>query len=237
MPRRDAVTRPARPATRTRKEPDPCWCSHVNATRSIMIGDEIELTVVDIRGDKVRLGNQGACRMCAVHRKEVYEAIKRENEQAASLREGESRSPETQSRAVSVRTPQAPGAPLPAAKLRLNANARIDPIGKVRELTSSRRRAKARLINLSDAGSRIARHDGSSGSRLSVHLAAQSRRIAMARINTNISSIVAQTQSCAIQLKDLRTSSLQRLSTGLRINRDRRRPGRVSSSPSDCAAR
>ncbi len=49
-----------------------------------MIGDDIELTVVDIRGDKVRLGIK-APRHIAVHRKEVYDAIKRENEEAARL--------------------------------------------------------------------------------------------------------------------------------------------------------
>ncbi|MCK4872231.1 MAG: carbon storage regulator CsrA [Phycisphaerales bacterium] len=51
---------------------------------TIMIGDEIEVTVVDIRGDKVRLGINAPTRI-AVHRKEIYEAIKRENEQAAHL--------------------------------------------------------------------------------------------------------------------------------------------------------
>ncbi len=51
---------------------------------TIMIGDEVEITVVDIRGDKVRLGITAPTRI-AVHRKEVYEAIKRENEQAAQL--------------------------------------------------------------------------------------------------------------------------------------------------------
>lgn len=51
---------------------------------TIMIGDDIEITVVDIRGDKVRLGITAPTKI-AVHRKEVYEAIKRENEQAASV--------------------------------------------------------------------------------------------------------------------------------------------------------
>lgn len=51
---------------------------------AIMIGDEVEITVVDIRGDKVRLGIT-APRHIQVHRKEVYEAIKRENEAAAKL--------------------------------------------------------------------------------------------------------------------------------------------------------
>lgn len=52
---------------------------------TIMIGDDIEITVVDIRGDKVRLGINAPTRI-AVHRKEVYEAIRRENEQAAKVR-------------------------------------------------------------------------------------------------------------------------------------------------------
>lgn len=51
---------------------------------TIMIGDEIEISVVDIRGDKVRLGISAPTRI-AVHRKEVYEAIRRENAQASRL--------------------------------------------------------------------------------------------------------------------------------------------------------
>jgi len=51
---------------------------------TIMIGDDVEITVVDIRGDKVRLGIS-APRTIQVHRKEVYDAIRRENEQAANL--------------------------------------------------------------------------------------------------------------------------------------------------------
>ena len=45
---------------------------------SIVIGDNIVITVVDIRGDKVRLGIQCPVEI-PVHRQEVYEAIKREN--------------------------------------------------------------------------------------------------------------------------------------------------------------
>lgn len=45
---------------------------------SIMIGDNIVITIVDIRGDKVRLGIQAPTDV-PVHREEVYEAIKREN--------------------------------------------------------------------------------------------------------------------------------------------------------------
>ncbi len=51
---------------------------------TIMIGDEIELTVVDIRGDKVRLGIKAPVQV-AVHRKEVYDAIRLENKQAAQI--------------------------------------------------------------------------------------------------------------------------------------------------------
>ena len=49
---------------------------------TIIIGDNVEVTVVDIRGDKVRLGIT-APKDISVHRKEVYEAIRRENRQAA----------------------------------------------------------------------------------------------------------------------------------------------------------
>lgn len=51
---------------------------------SIIIGDDVVVTIVDIRGDKVRLGIQ-APQDIPVHRQEVYEAIKRENEKSASL--------------------------------------------------------------------------------------------------------------------------------------------------------
>jgi len=51
---------------------------------TIMIGDDVEITVVDIRGDKVRLGINAPTRI-AVHRKEVYEAIRAENQRAAQL--------------------------------------------------------------------------------------------------------------------------------------------------------
>ncbi len=54
---------------------------------TIMIGDDIEITVVDIRGDKVRLGITAPTRI-AVHRKEVYDAISRENEQASRINGG-----------------------------------------------------------------------------------------------------------------------------------------------------
>lgn len=52
---------------------------------TIMIGDDIEVTVVDIRGDKVRLGIN-APKEISVHRKEVYDAIRRENREAAQVK-------------------------------------------------------------------------------------------------------------------------------------------------------
>lgn len=48
---------------------------------SIVINDDITIVVVEIRGDKVRLGVE-APKEVPVHRNEVYEAIRR-NQQAA----------------------------------------------------------------------------------------------------------------------------------------------------------
>ncbi|MBX3425003.1 MAG: carbon storage regulator CsrA [Pirellulales bacterium] len=57
---------------------------------SIIIGDNVVVTVVDVRGDKVKLGIEAPLEV-SVHRREVYEAIRRENQQAAKLRPEDAR--------------------------------------------------------------------------------------------------------------------------------------------------
>ena len=57
---------------------------------SIVINNDITIVVVEIRGDKVRLGVE-APKEVPVHRREVYEAIRRENQQAAKLRPEDAR--------------------------------------------------------------------------------------------------------------------------------------------------
>lgn len=54
---------------------------HLNQT--IMIGDDIEISILDIKGEQVRIGIK-APRDIKVYRKEVYEAIEKENRDAAS---------------------------------------------------------------------------------------------------------------------------------------------------------
>jgi carbon storage regulator len=50
------------------------------SNQSIMIGDEIEISVLSVMGDKVRIGIQ-APRSIPVYRREVYIAIQREREE------------------------------------------------------------------------------------------------------------------------------------------------------------
>lgn len=75
---------------------------------TIMIGDDIEITVVDIRGEKVRLGINAPPHV-PVHRKEVYESIKREN-QASAQAKGE-----TPHQVESLAHKKKPGEPAPPA--------------------------------------------------------------------------------------------------------------------------
>ena len=56
------------------------------SNQSIMIGDEIEISVLSVVGDKVRLGIQ-APRSVPVYRREVYVAIQREREDEPTVTE------------------------------------------------------------------------------------------------------------------------------------------------------
>ncbi|HAP08611.1 MAG TPA: carbon storage regulator [Planctomycetaceae bacterium] len=44
---------------------------------TIVIGDNIRVTIVEVRGDKVRIGIE-APRDVTVHRQEIYDAIRRD---------------------------------------------------------------------------------------------------------------------------------------------------------------
>jgi len=50
---------------------------------SIMIGDQVEISVVDIKGDQVKLGIKAPSQV-KVYRREVYAAIQAENRAAAA---------------------------------------------------------------------------------------------------------------------------------------------------------
>ena len=52
--------------------------------QSIMVGNDIEITVLEVRGEQVRLGIR-APRHIAVHRKEVFEQIRQENQNASTV--------------------------------------------------------------------------------------------------------------------------------------------------------
>ena len=49
---------------------------------AIQIGDDIEITVVSIKGDQIKLGIN-APKNIEIHRKEIYLEIQRENEDAS----------------------------------------------------------------------------------------------------------------------------------------------------------
>jgi len=53
--------------------------------QSIVIGDEVEVVVLEVRGEQVRLGIR-APKDVAVHRKEIYDQIVEENRGASRVR-------------------------------------------------------------------------------------------------------------------------------------------------------
>jgi carbon storage regulator len=91
-------------AVSARREPRRCLRSFINERRtsdimlvlsrqrdeSIVIGDNVIVTIVDVRGDRVRLGIE-APREVSVHRREVYDAIQRENQQASQIQPDQAR--------------------------------------------------------------------------------------------------------------------------------------------------
>jgi len=60
---------------------------------SIMIGDDVEIIIVDVRGDKVRLGIT-APKCIPVHRREIYDAIQREKAEKKKSQEQPEKEPQ-----------------------------------------------------------------------------------------------------------------------------------------------
>ncbi|NJC74189.1 carbon storage regulator CsrA [Planosporangium thailandense] len=54
---------------------------------SVVVGDDVVITVLDVRGDVVRLGIK-APRSVQVHREEVYLELRKVNQEAASPSDG-----------------------------------------------------------------------------------------------------------------------------------------------------
>lgn len=52
--------------------------------QSIQIGDDIELTILSVDGDQVKVGIN-APKQVEIHRKEIYLAIQEENSQASEV--------------------------------------------------------------------------------------------------------------------------------------------------------
>ncbi len=62
---------------------------------SIMIGDDVEIIIVDVRGDKVRLGIT-APKEIPVHRREIYDAIQREKNEKKELEKQQDAQPKAE---------------------------------------------------------------------------------------------------------------------------------------------
>lgn len=72
---------------------------------SIMIGDDVEITIVDVRGDKVRLGIT-APKHIPVHRREIYDAIQREKAEAQKSGEQPEKAAESQPEKAAQQPPK-----------------------------------------------------------------------------------------------------------------------------------
>ncbi|MFH1717661.1 MAG: carbon storage regulator CsrA [Planctomycetota bacterium] len=72
---------------------------------SIMIGDDVEIIIVDVRGDKVRLGIT-APKSIPVHRREIYDAIQREKADKKESHEQPQAEPKAQQEQEPDKKPQ-----------------------------------------------------------------------------------------------------------------------------------
>jgi len=77
-----------------------------------MIGDDVKVIIVDVRGDKVRLGIE-APKEIPVHRMEIYEAIQREKAEAKAA---EAKAAEGKAEAAEGKAEAAEGKPEKTAK-------------------------------------------------------------------------------------------------------------------------
>ena len=53
--------------------------------QSLMIGQDVEIAIIEIQGDQVRLGIN-APKSISIHRKEVFDEIRQENREASTVK-------------------------------------------------------------------------------------------------------------------------------------------------------
>ena len=74
-----------------------CWCCPAKKNERIVIGENIVITVVEVRGDRVRLGIE-APQEVPIHRSEVHDAITKEQQSEAVVEQVPQESAEVTSR-------------------------------------------------------------------------------------------------------------------------------------------